>query len=63
MRNAKDEDVYKGVNGSGINGGVPKGAKDNRGASEESIRLEKIAREQGLIGEDGAVEGPGEVDF
>lgn len=63
MRNAKDEEVYKGGNGGGINGGVSKGTKSDGGASEESIRLERIAREQGLIGEDGAVEGPGEVDF
>lgn len=33
------------------------------GASEETLRLERIAKEQGLIGADGSVEEPGEVDF
>lgn len=35
----------------------------NKGASEETIRLERIAKEQGLIRADGTIEEPGEVDF
>ncbi|MSU01886.1 Lin1244/Lin1753 domain-containing protein [Tissierella pigra] len=64
MRNAKDEEVYKGVKGSGANKGNSKGtSKDSGGASEESLRLEKLAKESGLIGEDGSVEPIGEIDF
>ena len=36
---------------------------NNQGASEETLRLEKIAKEQGLIGADGTIEEPEQVDF
>lgn len=36
---------------------------NSSGASEETLRLERIAKEQGLIRPDGSVEEPGEVDF
>ena len=36
---------------------------NSKGASEETLRLERIAKEQGLIKPDGTIERPGEVDF
>lgn len=35
----------------------------SQGASEETLRLERIAKEQGLIRADGTIEEPEEVDF
>ncbi|MDR7856034.1 hypothetical protein [Tissierella sp.] len=63
MRNAKDEEVYKGVNESGEHKGHNGKSEKCGGPSEESLRLERIAREEGLIGPDGSVGTIGEVDF
>lgn len=63
MRNAKDEEVYKGVNGSGEYKGHNGESGKCGGPSEESLRLERIAREEGLIGPDGSVGAIEDVDF
>lgn len=63
MRNSTAEEVSEGGASSGKFKGDIGSNPNARGASEESLRLERIAKEQGLIGEDGSIEPVGEVDF